>query len=50
MISNKSELDLILDMHEKYGKINLLCWCKPKSCHGDFIKKYLEKRLLESLD
>ena len=35
-------------LHElKYKKIG--CWCKPyKSCHGDIIKKYVDK--LEELD
>jgi len=45
-----SELDLIMDMYENFGKVNLVCWCVPKSCHGDFIKTYLEKQLLDSLD
>ena len=24
--------------------INLVCFCKPQACHGDVIKKYVERR------
>ena len=24
------------------GDLNLICWCAPKACHGDVIKKTLE--------
>lgn len=33
----------IIDHHEQYGEVNLVCFCKPKPCHGDIIKKYLEE-------
>ena len=23
------------------------CWCKPKRCHGDFLKAQIEKKLAE---
>lgn len=23
------------------GEVNLVCYCKPKTCHGDIIKEYL---------
>lgn len=23
------------------GEVNLVCYCKPKACHGDIIKEYL---------
>ncbi len=30
----------------KQGKnINLMCWCKPKRCHGETIKNYLEGKV-----
>ena len=30
----------------KSGKnINLQCWCKPKRCHGDTIKAFLDNHL-----
>lgn len=31
-----SQPDLLNDLHEIRGK-TLGCWCKPKSCHGDFL-------------
>lgn len=31
-------------LHEKkYGQVNLVCYCKPKACHGDALKSFLEK-------
>jgi len=44
LTSNK---ELMNDLHELKYKI-LGCWCKPKSCHGDILKKYVDK--LERLD
>ena len=39
--------ELMLSLHGlKYKKIG--CICKPKSCHGDIIKKYVDK--LEDID
>jgi hypothetical protein len=38
-------INQILEIYKKYGKVNLCCWCKPKSCHGDYIKKYLDSIL-----
>lgn len=39
--------ELMNSLHElKYKKIG--CWCKPKSCHGDTIKKYVDR--LEEID
>ena len=38
---------LMLSLHElKYKKI--ACFCKPKSCHGDILKKYVDR--LEDID
>ena len=34
--------NLIADLHELKGKI-LGCWCKPKTCHGDILRKYVAK-------
>ena len=28
--------------------INLVCYCSPKSCHGDIIKKIIEEKLNEN--
>ncbi len=27
------------------GDVNLVCFCKPQDCHGDFIKKLIEEKL-----
>ena len=29
----------------KEGEVNLVCFCKPKSCHGDVIKNIIEEKL-----
>ena len=29
----------------KYGVVHLYCWCWPKQCHAQTIKKYLLERL-----
>ena len=37
----KSKLERIKQLEEKYGDVNLVCFCKPKACHGDVIAEYL---------
>ena len=27
------------------GDVNLVCFCKPKECHGDIIKKIIDSKL-----
>lgn len=29
----------------KKGKVHLVCFCKPKACHGDVIKEMVEEHL-----
>jgi len=36
------ELARLRALHEKHGKLTLVCWCAPKPCHGDVIKAVLE--------
>jgi hypothetical protein len=31
-----------LQNRAKTSDLNLVCFCKPKSCHGDILKQYLE--------
>jgi hypothetical protein len=39
--------ELFNSLHElKYKTLG--CWCKPQRCHGDILKKYVDK--LEDLD
>ena len=41
----KKELDHLIEIHKKYGKLNLFCWCTPKRCHSEPIKAYLEEEI-----
>lgn len=45
------EIDRLCEI-AKEKDINLVCFCSPKKCHGDIIKKIIEKRIfnLENLD
>lgn len=36
-----NELDRLFSILIKEQKLTLLCWCSPKPCHGDIIKKSL---------
>jgi hypothetical protein len=29
----------------KAGDVNLVCYCAPRACHGDIIKKLIEEKL-----
>jgi Domain of unknown function (DUF4326) len=39
-----SELERLLEI-AKTGDLQLLCWCAPRECHGDIIRKQLEHKL-----
>lgn len=39
------ELRAITMVYQCYGKIRLFCWCYPKRCHAETIKKFLEGEL-----
>jgi len=36
------ELARIRAILNEHGKLNLFCWCSPKRCHAETIKRYLE--------
>ena len=38
----RTELNRLFMLLTKYGKLNLFCWCAPKRCHAETIKKFLE--------
>jgi hypothetical protein len=38
----KAELVRLAEMG-KQGDVELTCWCAPAACHGDVIKKAIEK-------
>lgn len=33
------EVERLLEIYETYGELNLFCWCAPKRCHAETIKK-----------
>jgi len=37
-----SYLNIIKNYLNKHGKVILLCWCSPRRCHGETIKRWLE--------
>ena len=39
------ELESILRICKVFKTVELYCWCAPKRCHAETIKKYLEERL-----
>ena len=39
----KNELRRLYLLHKHYGKLELFCWCAPKRCHAETIKKFLER-------
>lgn len=39
LLSNQELMDSLYELKDK----TLGCWCSPKSCHGDILKKYVDK-------
>lgn len=39
------ELNRILDLVKEKRTVFLICFCKPKSCHGDILKELLKEKL-----
>jgi hypothetical protein len=35
-------LNEIEEAYKKWGRLRLFCWCAPKRCHGETIKRYIE--------
>ena len=40
-----SKMAEILDVYKQFKQIRLFCWCAPKRCHGETIKKWLETNI-----
>jgi hypothetical protein len=38
-----NELRTLYKIYKQYGKLRLFCWCYPRRCHAETIKKFLEK-------
>ena len=36
-----NELNRLLDIYKRFGKLRLFCWCYPLRCHSETIKEYL---------
>ena len=49
-VSIRAEIKRLLDLWQEHGRLVLVCWCKPKPCHGDVIKSHLEHRIDEGND
>lgn len=50
IIDNKeflSALKEILYIYTQYKKVRLFCWCVPKRCHAETIKKWLQTKIKE---
>lgn len=43
----KQALRNLYEIAIKYKKLELFCWCYPKRCHGETIKKFLSTLLEE---
>ena len=37
----KAEIDRLVALYRKHGKLNLFCWCTPKRCHSETVRKYI---------
>lgn len=44
-----NELVRICNLVKEGKNIELVCWCKPLSCHGDVVKKCVEWMIKENL-
>lgn len=36
-----NEVDELISLYNSGKDINLVCYCKPKACHGDYIKEFI---------
>jgi len=41
----KQSVNVLTELYKKHGQLNLFCWCKPKQCHAETIKRYIEEEL-----
>ncbi len=37
-----AEIQRLIQLHDELGELNLVCFCAPKRCHGDYIKLAIE--------
>jgi len=41
----KREMHRLLALYRQQGHLRLYCWCAPKRCHAETIKKWLEEEV-----
>jgi hypothetical protein len=41
----KPELMKLVGIYQQYGKLRLFCWCAPKRCHAETVKRWLENEI-----
>jgi len=39
-----SEIIRLANIYEQFGKLRLFCWCAPKRCHAETIKKIIMEK------
>ncbi len=45
----KQAIDKLIELNKKGEDIYLACYCVPKSCHGNVIKKFIEEKSINGL-
>lgn len=43
----RDEMNRLWRLWREHGKLDLICWCAPKACHGDTIKSRLLQKAVE---
>ncbi|MFW6311492.1 MAG: DUF4326 domain-containing protein [Nanoarchaeota archaeon] len=46
----EKELRKLQKIYKKHGRVNLFCWCVPKRCHAEEIKKELIQSIINKVD
>ena len=41
----RNEILKLIELARTGNNINLQCWCEPKRCHGETIKRYIENNM-----
>ena len=41
----QKEIQRILALHQTHGELNLFCWCAPKRCHAETVRRHILQRL-----
>ena len=38
----RRELERLVKLYKQTGRLDLICWCSPAPCHGDFLAEVIE--------